>query len=229
MNIITDKKKSLTFLIMAGLLLTALIGLNKILSQDNKVSLTEPSNIKVNVLDNTHTEITWDTKTATAGTIVYSQYQDLCTDTTSPAYCLTANEASTTTNHKVLLTNLLPNKTYYYSIKTDEGLYKKDLSFSSFKTNNELSFGISDNNNNLSYNGISGSSKPTLKQKIQNVTSAVLGISTTKPESETIEVKYAEFEKAIKDHDKNYDFNKDGVVDTTDYPLYIEFITNQED
>ncbi len=38
-----------------------------------------------------------------------------------------------------------------------------------------------------------------------------------------------EFYNALKYGDKNYDFNKDNVVDILDYPLFIHFITAKED
>jgi len=217
------KKKSLTFLIVAGILLTALIGLNKLLNKEDLV----PTNIDITALNTTKTKISWKTLKPTVGTVVYSQYEDLCTEQTNDAYCLVAREESPTTLHQIILDNLLSNKTYYFAIKTDNDLYKSTNSFSSFKTN-DLSFGITQEVK-LTLDGISDPQKPTLTQKVQQTTSAVLGISTHQTANNTTKIKYKEFEKAIKVNDLNYDFNKDNIVDTTDYPLYIEFITNQED
>jgi len=226
------ENKTLTILIVLGIIITALLGFNRALTKTDKTNLDQPENLKVEVLNNTETKITWETIGETTGEIVYSQYTDLCTGGTKSAYCLESKEPSPSKSHTIVLKKLLPNKKYYFAVKTDEGLNKINGTYPSFNTE-ELSFGIVKTQKtsipksitNTAFNGFSNA-KAGITQKIQT---AVLGVATQRNPKDVDKVKYEEFKKAIEEQNLNYDFNNDNTVDTSDYPLFIEFITNQED
>jgi len=224
-----DSKKTLIFLIISGILLTSLIGFNKIAETRllQKDTTTDPIDLKVKILTDTKVVITWKTKDETLGTLIYSPYKDLCQVKTTSAFCLEKSEDIKSDQHKIMLDKLSKNKKYYFAIKTITGLYKKGDQYLYFKTKSPT-FGIINNKStkgiqNLSFNGF----LDVGKGKKEPVKSAVLGVSTYNSNIERN--RYNEFKKAIEDNNLNYDINNDNIVDTKDYPLYLEFITTQED
>lgn len=257
MNSVEGYKGLLTFLILSGVVLTALIGFDYISKVTNTLSTASedqiiPLDTTIKDITSNSATVTWSTIEPIKGTIVYGTQKDLCTSSNNSS-CNEINEATQNTTHTIILANLLPNTSYYLGIKIGAKYYPLDkpLKFktkpATTKQNNAPSHieGKSDfrskilnntsdsegitpiNNNNGDYSGI-------------QLTPTFQSLSTPQQDTENSSVLglqanridenlTEEFNKAMLRNDLNYDFDQNGEIDLLDYPYFIEFVKNEGD
>lgn len=173
--------------------------------------------------------------------------------------CTLVSEDTQTKNHKLTINNLEPGTTYYYKIKGDTFLHPEDdfLVFTTVKSQEEqqlepstseitnediegfITDPISESSNESDENGFadtpasnSNNSNSDSEGFAETSDEQVLGISTRKNAYMREKVSDAvveEFKAALIYNNLRYDFDKNGKVETQDYPFYIMFIKNQED
>jgi len=234
MNSTQGYKGFITFSILVGILFTVLFGFNYISQTQNteiKASIPKifPLNILVQNITETSAEIIWTTQEETLGDIAFSMSDIRCDVTNST--CIDVKEATPTKSHSIKLINLNSNTEYFFYVKMPNDKYFPESEALKFTTKelveptSQIEQSINDD-----FEGIlveeknQESTQPTFDSLINNG-NTVLGKNTSIVDQMLIK----EFNDAFIFNDTTYDFNKDGSVDGSDYPLFIKFVNNPED
>ena len=231
MNSVEGYKGFITFLILSGILFTVLFGFNYISKTQNvstkaSLSATIPLNIEIQNVGVDTAEVKWTTQEATNGIVALSMSEASCKDN---ADCTEVEETVATTTHLLRLVNLNSNTQYFLQVKNSDYNYYPDSGPISFTTKAQIfpSVNIIDTKvTELDSSGIQPYEpvSPTFQSLIEG-DSNVLGKNTTVVDQLITD----EFKEAMIFNDEKYDFNNDGRVTVSDYPLFIQFITNRED
>jgi hypothetical protein len=153
MNSVIAHKGFITFLIISGIIFTTLIGFN-LISKTQSYSTnasngdSEPLEITTTNISQNGARVSWKSKNAMIGSVVYSNKPDYC-EIKYDDNCLEIKTDNESTEHTVDLFNLLPDNTYYYKIKTKTGTYYPEgipISFTTIKADE-----IVDEKNNTYY------------------------------------------------------------------------------
>lgn len=220
-------KGFISFLILSGAIGLSILSFKYIELSTNLTSLASneevmPKFIEVKLLTEDTATINWLTDTELVGIIIYSENKN-CFEDKKNNYdsCKLLSELKAQKNHTLSIKNLTSGTTYYYKIKGYDYIYPENdlLSFTTTKKEDPIPEPISTEND---YEGFENTNSEE-----------VLGISTGPQETESYKkVSYKlieEFKEALIFNNLKYDFNKNGLVENTDYPLFIQFIKNTED
>lgn len=247
MNSTEGYKGFLTFLILAGIVLTALVGFRYIQKPTNTTSQADIE--KLTATDVVATDITassakisWKTESDTLGGVSVSLFNTPCAPENTQCATLDATEGLAK-DHSVVLNALDAGATYYYQIRIDGQLFpeKTLFSFTTKSVENQPSpveplrtvepefQGIMPSQTAPSLPVVPATPQPTTQLPAKS-TAAIGGPVLGAQDSKLIDDLLAkEFEQAMKYNDSKYDFNKDGTVTVLDYPLFVEFTRNPED
>lgn len=226
MNSVEGYKGFITFLILSGILFTVLFGFNYIsktqsLTTKASPSATTPLNIEIQNVTASTAEVKWTTQESANGVVALSMSETLCINNND---CIEIKEATPTKSHLLRLVNLNSNTQYFFQVKDSNNNYYPESGPITFTTTQAFSetdtriitpdsFGIEPNE------PVSPSFEPLIDNH------SVLGRNTNVVDQLITD----EFKEAMIFNNENYDFNKDGQVTVSDYPLFIQFITNRED
>ncbi len=180
-------KTIITFAILILVIVLLVLGLNVARTfMSGATADYEPQNLtETPSADGSSATISWTTDKAVEGAIYYG--------TNMASLLLVAKDVEAVTEHNVLLTNLRPNKTYYYKIVAGENIYDNANMMFSFKTGGKEEVAVP-------------SIVPTV---IPTITSAV-----TLPEASSS----SESGSGTSDLcNKTTDYNQDGVINSLDY------------
>jgi hypothetical protein len=223
-------KGFISFLILSGAIGLSVLSFKYIELSTNLTSIASneevmPKLIEVKLLTESTATINWLTDTELVGIIIYSENKK-CFEDKKNNYdaCTLVSEPKAQKNHTLSIEKLTPATTYYYKIKGYDYIYPEEdvLSFTTTKTIQPIepieTAPISEESD---YEGFE-------TESLQEV----LGISTMEESVAHEKISYKlveEFKEALVFNNLKYDFNKNGQVENTDYPLFIQFIKNTED
>lgn len=166
----------------------------------------KPQGVRVANISANSATISWQTAEAVVGQVEYG--------TTPGSFLLRATETSPTTNHNVTLSPLLPETIYYFRIRVGEEIYDDNGAPYSFTTKEAVakmpSPEVSPALPLISPTGVISQPTVTPTQNLSPV------ISPT--EKYTLD----DFKKAFGTSNTEFDINKDGMVNSTDWVLYQE-------
>lgn len=237
MNSTESYKGFISFAILSGIVLTALIGfriLNRSTNTQSRASSTKVAvyDIKITDVTDTSATVTWKTQNPSTTSLVYSSADKICK---SPdVSCKSFEEDSPKQSHIVTLSNLESSTIYYALIKLDDLTYYPKTDPIIIKTNESVS-DIPESNQkkpkpkeefispvvNNDYSGF----QEVLGSSSEKDSSGILGVQTNLVEIEITK----QFKEALETNNPRYDFNKDGTVTNSDYPLFMEFILSRGD
>lgn len=233
-------KGFITFLIVAGIVSTVAVALSYLSANGTNTSATSSNNtpLGVNVYDiqNDSVNISWNTIDATSSSVSYSEDLSQCLKDNS---CQVVNDNTKTKNHSIQISGLKEDTSYQFKISIYDALYPiGDNNFLSFQTTSSQNAPLApfesvtpsqEENINADYSGFEQNSVindgPKLEDKVLGSQSAF----PIEPLKDINTLVVEEFKTAVLYNDLRYDFNKDKNVTSADYPLFIEFIMNQED
>lgn len=166
----------------------------------------KPQGVRVANINANSATISWQTAEAVVGQVEYG--------TTPGSFLLRATETSPTTNHNVTLSPLLPETIYYFRIRVEEEIYDDNGAPYSFTTKEAVakmpSPGVSPAPPLVSPTVVI--SRPTVTPT-QNLSPVI---------SPTEKYTLDDFKKAFGTSNAEFDINKDGMVNSTDWVLYQE-------
>lgn len=166
----------------------------------------KPQGVRVANISANSATISWQTAEPVVGQVEYG--------TTPGSFLLRATETSPTTNHNVTLSPLLPETIYYFRIRVEEEIYDDNGAPYSFTTKEAVakmpSPGVSPTLPLVSPTGVI--SRPTVTPT-QNLSPVI---------SPTEKYTLDDFKKAFGTSNAEFDINKDGMVNSTDWVLYQE-------
>lgn len=244
MNSVEAYKGFITFLILGVIVALSVFGFGLVNKSSNnsseaKDSYSEPKNIKVDINSETAVTISWETEIETDSKLIYSRFANLDKPQTS------GNTNQKTRNHSVKIENLETNTLYFYSIVQSDKKYPETGTPYSFTTSTATMVApvIRESNESQIENQYeeeqSQVTEENTTQEEETPTEEFSGFGDAKPaepgqslgaKTNIIGENIAkEFTEATIYQDLRYDFNGDGEIDTADYPLFINFILNQED
>lgn len=244
MNSVEAYKGFITFLILGVIVALSVFGFGLVNKSSNnsseaKDSYSEPKNIKVEINSETAVTISWETEIETDSKLIYSRFANLDKPQTS------GNTNQKTRNHSVKIDNLETNTLYFYSIVQSDKKYPETGTPHSFTTSTATMVApvIRESNESQIENQAEKEqpqvSEENTTQEEETPTEEFSGFGDAKPAElgETLGVNtyqygneiYKIFKEATIYQDTRYDFNGDNKVDTVDWPLFLNFILNQED
>ena len=248
MNSVEAYKGFITFLILGSIVGLSVLGFNLINKSSNtessaKEDFSDPQNIQVEFLSQNEANISWETVNETQTEIAYSYSQSF----SDPVRIKTNSDKTKT--HRVNIAEITRGKTYYYKIiqsTREYPLTETPYSFTSPDLNSLAPVIREINEDQLPLQSAESTSQTTTdiestEQEAQSKASDDFGgfESSTEynPNNQVLgkqsyvigENIAKEFKEASLYQDMRYDFNQDSKVDTNDYPLFINFILNQED
>ncbi|MBU2592294.1 MAG: fibronectin type III domain-containing protein [Patescibacteria group bacterium] len=189
-------------LVLAGVL--AVVGLNAARTYlGGAAGGSEPKSVRVQA-DVKSATISWESDKESQGVIEYG--------TTPASLLLRALEASETASHRVLLSPLKTNATYYFRIRVGETVYDNNGIPYSFKTKEDDS---------VSETGSSGGTD-TGGAKVTQVPVQVVTPAAEAATGKITKCDLAEFKKNFGGSNPKYDLDDSGTVNTKDWIKCLE-------
>ncbi|MBP8590928.1 fibronectin type III domain-containing protein [Candidatus Shapirobacteria bacterium] len=168
----------------------------------------KPQGVRVaNITANSAT-VSWQTAEPTIGQIEYG--------TTPGSFLLRATETAETTNHSVVLSPLLPETIYYFRLRAGEEVYDDNGAPYSFTTKESAAKVPLE---------ISPAVSPVLPTSVPSSVTVEPTKSLSPSSSPTIspgEYTLDDFKRVFGTSNEEFDINRDGVVNSTDWILYQE-------
>jgi len=199
-----NMKKVIVVLILILVGVLAVVGLNAARTYlSGAAGGSEPKSVRVQA-DVKSATISWESDKESQGIVEYG--------TTPASLLLRALEASETASHRVLLSPLKTNATYYFRIRVGETVYDNNGIPYSFKTKEE------DSVSEAGASGEAGSASP-------QVTQVPVRVVTPAPEASAGKVTkcdLAEFKKNFGGTNPRYDLDSSGAVNTKDWIKCLE-------
>lgn len=204
-----DKGKLKTIIIVLILFLTGIalvLGINFVRNYlSGAAGGEEPKNVRVQA-DASSATITWQSEKESIGVIEYG--------TSQANLLLRAVESQATTVHRVVLTPLKENTTYYFRIRVGESIYD----------NNGIPYTFRTKSKQLLSPTPSPALSPTPTATVSAATPTPTVLSPT-PKAGTSglvsECVEEEFKEKFGSSDASYDFNGDGVVTAVDLMMCL--------
>ncbi len=247
MNSVEAYKGFITFIILGVIVALSVFGFGLVNKSSNnsseaKDSYSDPRNIKVDIKNVNSVIISWETELETESKLIYSKFADLNKPQTA------SNGNSKTRNHSILIENLDANTLYFYSIVQSGKRYPEIGSLYTFTTStaetvapviresNENQIELHQQPSEQAESVEPQTTQPSTNTRVSEEFTGFGDAKEAKPgqslgaKTNIIGENIAkEFKEAVLYQDLRYDFNSDGEVDPSDYPLFINFILNQED
>lgn len=245
MNSAVGYKGFVTFLILLGIILTATLSLSYVIEPDSTTSSAseskvEPLELRISDISFDEATLSWITQDKTTATVLYDTDWSRCER--DNAACLSQTINIESTSHNIAITGLNSDTEYYVKVKSGEQLFPEGKPLS-FRTLPQSQSGIIapveivtvEEEDIADFEGIENpKDAEDIKSTSDTSQLQVLGIETNyqepiDPLSGINNLVIDEFRDALIYDDIRYDFNGDGGVTSKDYPLFLEFILNQED
>lgn len=191
-------------LILVGILVV--VGLNAARTYlSGAAGGTEPNNVRVQA-DVKSAAISWQTDKESQGVIEYG--------TTPASLLLRALETSPTTEHKVTLSPLKTNSTYYFRVKVGETIYDNNGIPYSFRTKDASASGEP--------SGETGSPAEDQPSSPRVTEVPVQVVTPSANQGKVTECVLSEFKAKFGTSNQSYDLDDNGTVNTKDWIRCLE-------
>ncbi len=192
-----------TLILFVGLAISLgilIIGIINLKSYFTKANESgQPQDVRTVNITDQSATILWNSTISNQGLIRYSTNPTAFESGNTSALLFVA-ESKPTTKHEVRLTSLKPNTTYYYQIELTSG--KEKLIYDQG--------GLVKNNKNLPFSFTTTSQTTSQTENLPSLDPNI-------------------FKQKFGSNDPLYDLNKDGVVNATDYLLYLSRLNNPKE
>lgn len=188
-------KTIIILVILVLVIILGVLGMNVVKTYISGASADfEPKNLSaVSTTDGTSATVSWTTDKAATASVFYG--------TNMASLLLMAEDSASTTDHKILLTNLRSGKTYYYKIVVGDNEFDNGGTMFTFKT--------------------LGDDAATVVPTIATPTIPVVTLPTTTVPITTITPTKTSTSTGTTNCNKTTDYNKDGTINSLDYIMCV--------